>query len=147
MNPAPSTYHQLISGRLYVQLFALVDGERGGRVFSAPTDLQLGDHDIVQPDLMVILDHSMSIVTPTKVKGVPDIVIEILSSSTQENDRLLKNELYRRSRVPEYWIVDPDEHLLEQWVLKDDGYEREHDGHSVAPKVLTGAKVDLLKLW
>ena len=47
----------------------------------------------------------------------PDLIVEVLSPSTAGNDRTLKKEDYARHDVKEYWIVDADEHLVEQYVL------------------------------
>ena len=47
----------------------------------------------------------------------PDLIVEVLSPSTASNDRTLKKEDYARHGVAEYWIVDADERLVEQYVL------------------------------
>ena len=71
-----------------------------GVVFDAPTDVQLSETDIVQPDLVIVLQPNLTIITPTKLKGTPDLVVEIISPSSSNNDRVLKRELYRRAGVP-----------------------------------------------
>lgn len=147
-SPAPYTYHQTLSRRIQFQLYRLIEEKGLGQVFDAPTDLELSEVDIVQPDLIVILEANRRIVTPKKVKGVPDLVVEILSESTSPRDRGIKLELYRRSRVPEYWIVDPDEHILEQYVLEGEAY-RCVARHSAAVTFggLEGVQVDLTTVW
>ncbi len=114
VNPAPSTYHQTVSRRIQFLLYQGIELENLGVVYNAPVDLQLGDFNIVQPDIVVVLKANEKIITPTKIKGTPDLVIEILSPSSAENDRKLKRSLYEKSSVPEYWIVDPFEHELTQ---------------------------------
>ena len=47
----------------------------------------------------------------------PDLIVEVLSPSTATNDRTLKRQDYARHGVSEYWIVDADERLVEQYVL------------------------------
>jgi Uma2 family endonuclease len=44
--------------------------------------VQLSDHDIVQPDLVVVLAEHSERITPTKLNGPPDLIVEILSPST-----------------------------------------------------------------
>ncbi len=74
--------------------------------------------------------------------------MEILSKSSVGNDRVLKKELYRRSAVPEYWIVDPDDHAVEQYVLRDDAYELVGAQTAVISlQVLDGVRVDLSQVW
>ncbi len=47
----------------------------------------------------------------------PDFVVEILSPSTEKNDRTVKFLDYALHGVREYWIVDPEKHTVEQYVL------------------------------
>ena len=148
VNPAPSTNHQRFSRRIQFQLYDQIEETGRGEVFNAPTDLQLTDHDIVQPDLIVIMRERRLIITPTKIKGTPDLIVEILSPSTEKNDCILKKELYERLRVPEYWIVDPDEHSVEQFVWRDGKYvcEGAHT-KSIAVATIENVRVDLAKVW
>ncbi len=148
MNPAPVPDHQRVSGRLLFQLMEQIQQQGHGEVFHAPIDLQLADTDVVQPDLVVLLTPRLRFVTPIKIDGPPDLVIEILSPSTAKTDRTLKKELYRRSGVPEYWIVDQRERLLEQWLLREEAYALE-GAHSerVSFQELAGVSIDLTKVW
>jgi Uma2 family endonuclease len=148
VNPAPNTYHQTLSRRLQFQLYTQIELSGLGEVYDAPTDLQLSDHDIVQPDLIVVLKQHRIIITPTKIKGTPDLVVEILSDSTTKNDRGLKRELYQKSAVPEYWIVDPEEHRVEQYELRGERYEllgRHTD--LVSLRILENIRVNLTEVW
>ena len=47
--------------------------------------------------------------------GVPILVVEVLSPSTAQFDRIKKRRLYQRVGVPVYWIVDLDARLVEVW--------------------------------
>jgi len=49
--------------------------------------------------------------------GAPDLVVEILSPSTAKLDRGAKLQAYERAGVREYWIVDPDARVVEQYEL------------------------------
>jgi Uma2 family endonuclease len=51
----------------------------------------------------------------------PDFVVEVLSESTTKNDRGVKFEDYEQ-HVAEYWIIDPDEEVVEQYVRRPEGY-------------------------
>lgn len=148
MNPAPNTYHQTVSRRIQFQLYTQLELPGLGVVFDAPTDLQLSDMDIVQPDLIIVLQRNRHIVTPTKIKGIPDLVVEILSPASEVVDRVLKKELYRKSAIPEFWIVDPDEHAVDQFVLRQDAFQLlGRHAESVRLDVLSDVRVDLTRVW
>jgi Uma2 family endonuclease len=148
VNPAPDTYHQRLSRRIQFQLYTQIELQGLGEVFNAPADLQLSEWDIVQPDLIVVLTHKQTIIKPTRIKGSPDLVVEILSASSVRNDRVRKMELYRKSAIPEYWVVDPDQHVVEQFVLRDDAYELvDRHADSITVQVLEGVRVDLRAVW
>ena len=53
---------------------------------------------------------------------VPDLTIEVLSKSTAASDRGVKFEDYQAHGVGEYWILDADRELVEQYVLKGGAY-------------------------
>jgi Uma2 family endonuclease len=147
VNPAPNLYHQAVSKRLQYQLYTKIELAGLGTLYDAPCDVQLSDHDVVQPDLLVVLSSRSRIFTPTKVKGAPDLLVEILSPSSVQYDRNLKKKLYQRSGVREYWIVDPAEHSLEQFVLKEGEYQSRVVGDAVRPEFVDGIVIQLDEIW
>ena len=68
---------------------------------------------MLQPDILFISNERKGIITDKNVSGPPDLVIEILSPSTQERDRLVKRTLYALHGVKEYWIADPAAQSIE----------------------------------
>lgn len=147
MNPAPSIYHQIIAKRLFLALHSQLEPSNKGVVFFAPCDVQLSPHDIVQPDIVVVLSKHMHIITPTKIKGTPDLVIEILSPSTEERDRQLKKDQYLAAGVPEYWIVDPFEHTVDQLALENGEYKLRPEASVLELSVIPNVKVRLEEVW
>jgi Uma2 family endonuclease len=147
VNPAPNLYHQHVSRHLQHQLFLNIELTGQGVVINAPVDLQLGEHDIVQPDLVVVSKERRRIMTPTRVKGIPDLVVEILSPSNTKHDTELKRALYQRCGVPEYWIVSPDDHNLLQLVLANDVYRETWCESEVTMFVPPHTRVDLTRVW
>ncbi len=54
---------------------------------------------------------------------VPDFVVEVLSKSTEKRDRTIKMDDYALHGVKEYWIVDTDKEIIEQYILQKDIFE------------------------
>ena len=54
MSPAPETDHQTVSRWIQYQLFEQIEKQGTGHVFNAPTDVELTETDVVQPDLVII---------------------------------------------------------------------------------------------
>jgi Uma2 family endonuclease len=54
----------------------------------------------------------MEIVTKENIQGAPDLVVEILSESTRRRDERLKQDLYERFGVQEYWLVDVERRTI-----------------------------------
>ena len=107
---SPTTVHQFICAKLLTVLNSCIDEhELPCLALAAPTDVQLDmdDRTIVVPDLIVLCD--LKKLRKKLVYGAPDMVVEILSSSTQSRDMLWKNQKYQFAGVREYWIVNPDE--------------------------------------
>jgi len=128
MSPAPGSVHQIISATVSNELYNYLKGKRC-RVFSAPFDVRLirrllDDKDVttvVQPDICVICD-------PAKVDakgclGSPDIVVEILSPGNNKKELRNKFEAYEEAGVLEYWIINPTEKNLLQYILIDSRYQ------------------------
>ncbi len=115
MTPAPVLRHQTISLTLS---YFVKDHFRGKpcKPFFAPTDVVFDETNVVQPDLLVVCDpHKTS--NEKNIQGAPDLVVEVLSPSTRLKDRREKKLLYERFSVREYWIVYPDDELVERFTL------------------------------
>ena len=74
---------------------------------------------MVQPDLLCVVQENLGIIGQAGVNGAPDLVVEILSASTEKWDRTAKRRLYAAHGVREYWIVDPAAQTVE--VASHDG--------------------------
>ncbi len=108
MSPSPTPRHQDVLGNLFFE-FKLFLKEKSGKVFLSPIDVFFDRHaNAVQPDLVFILDENLSIINEdSNIQGVPDLIIEVLSSGNSDHDLKKKKLLYEKFGVKEYWIVDP----------------------------------------
>lgn len=123
MVPAPDFYHQVVSRNIEFLLWDFVKKNGLGVVVHAPVDVVLTDEDVLQPDILFISHERRHIITEKNVSGAPDLLIEILSSSTQERDKIVKRTLYAKHGVKEYWIVDPVAKKIEVMTSGGKGFE------------------------
>ncbi len=122
MSPRPAVNHNQVAFNV-ANLFHNYLKGKGCRAFSDGYDLFLDEENNFVPDMMVVCD-------PGKVKfdgihGAPDLVVEVLSPSTAKYDRGHKMRAYQRRGVREYWIVDPVNRAVEQYLLRDGTLELE----------------------
>jgi Uma2 family endonuclease len=122
VTPAPSTKHQRVSANLFKLLTRHIDERNLGKLFYAPIDLILDPTAVLQPDLLFVSSARQRIITEKAIEGAPDLVIEILSPATSRTDRVTKAQIYARHGVPAYWIVDPEQQVVEIYLLEGDGY-------------------------
>ena len=123
MTPAPTTLHQdvvlEIGALLRIRL-----REMGSpcRVFIAPTDVYFSEKDVVQPDVLIVCDREK--ILRRGIVEAPDVIFEVLSPSTEVKDRQEKMELYAKSRVKEYFLINPDLRFIEKHVFLEGGLKR-----------------------
>ena len=120
---APTTLHQHIIGELFFTMYAFFKHTLCNVILS-PIDVRLpvgkqGNtfKTVVQPDLCVIC-YKSKIVTQGII-GAPDLVVEILSPSNRQIEMHEKFEAYQASLVREYWIIQPGEQWMLQYVLNE----------------------------
>ena len=123
MSPSPTYFHQVISLNLSSALNRYVSENKLGKIIYAPFDVVLSMRDVVQPDLMFIRAERSDIIAEKNVVEAPDLVIEILSEATKTIDRTSKKILYEQNEVREYWIVDPQEETIDQFILREGAFE------------------------
>jgi len=105
----------------------------------------------VEPDLFLITGNQPGIVTAKNVQGAPALVIEVLSPGTRSRDQRLKRDLFERTGVREYWVVDPDANTVAVYRRSTpDGFEPAQvlagDENLVTP-VLPGFGLSLRELF
>lgn len=153
MMAPPMRIHQEVSGNLFAQIYAFLS-DKPCKVYSAPFGVRLFEQDndspndvdtLVEPDITVVCDHSK--LDKYGCKGVPDLIIEILSPSTARHDRFVKLNLYQRAKVREYWIVDPLNKTVEVCLPDENGrlsVTAVYSGEDTAKvAVLPGCEIDL----
>ena len=111
------TNHNTVTLNIAMLFKAYLQG-KPCKVFSEGADVYLTKKDRLVPDVMVVCNRD--IIKPKGVFGAPDLVVEVLSNSTAKLDRGYKKDLYERSGVKEYWLVDTNNRSIEVHLLQDE---------------------------
>ena len=123
MAPSPTPDHQDATGNLFIEISLFVRKNKLGRVFFAPLDLYLDEHsNVVQPDILFIANENPLIIDKRGLKGVPDLIIEVLSPGNKKYDSVKKKKLYEKFGVKEFWLVDPETKIANGFLLKGQIY-------------------------
>ncbi|HEX3043712.1 MAG TPA: type II toxin-antitoxin system prevent-host-death family antitoxin [Bacillota bacterium] len=109
---SPSFNHQIVVTEIAGQFYNYFKGKRC-RSLTAPLDVKLfgfatkfeEDPNVVQPDVIVVCDEE-KVNAANKYEGIPTLIVEVLSPSTKGKDMVTKLNLYMKSGVREYWIID-----------------------------------------
>jgi Uma2 family endonuclease len=145
MSLSPTTRHQIILRQLAFVIFDFVKHKkRGAEVFFSPYDVFLDEHsNAVQPDIVLVLAENKSIIKEDAIHGIPGMIIEILSPSNADHDLVRKKDLYEKSGIPEYWIVNPETKETVGFFLKDGKYrESEHYVGKIHSVILDNAEFE-----
>ncbi len=119
MAAAPILFHQDIVLELAMIINTFLKTHPMGKLYIAPTDVELDDKNIYQPDLLFVSHERSSILKGKRVVGSPDLIIEVLSEGTKRLDIGVKYKVYEQSGILEYWIVDPQKKSFKFYQLKD----------------------------
>ena len=121
--PRPRPRHALASSSLGDELvspFQKGRGGPGGWLILDEPEIHLDSGDILVPDLAGWRRERMPALPDTPYfETLPDWVCEILSPSTARLDRFSKMPIYAAQGVPHLWLIDPEAHTLEVYVLHD----------------------------
>ena len=105
----PHLYHQFVCDEILFRLQQWSNERKQGRAASAP-GLIFADDDDVAPDLVWMSTARMAdiIRADGKLHAAPELIVEVLSpgAANEKRDRELKQQLYSRRGVGEYWVVD-----------------------------------------
>lgn len=120
--PAANTEHAMIIMTLILRVFGPLTDTLGIQCFTAPVDVFLRGAGPVQPDLFVLLPDQVGLMSRRGIEGPPALVVEVLSPSNPERDRIVKRAAYARGGVREYWLVSPEAAIVEILALDGDRY-------------------------
>ncbi|MBF0606969.1 MAG: Uma2 family endonuclease [Candidatus Magnetobacterium sp. LHC-1] len=150
VSPSPLSKHQGIVFKLSTIINTYIRNKKIGKVFISPLDVILEDGlNRLQPDLIFIHKNNKHILQDW-IRGVPDMVCEVVSKNTLHMDTDKKKKIYQRYRVPEYWLVYPEYGTLEIYTIKDGEYELYSsaiDEGVVRSKAIEGLEVGVSEIF
>jgi Uma2 family endonuclease len=106
MSTAPSLYHQWIVSRVYRFVGQPAEDDGLGYSFMAPVGVIMPQCQPVQPDFVFVSRSNVGILQEGKIRGVSDLIVEVLSPGNRDYDEDVKLRAYAQCGVPEYGIVD-----------------------------------------
>jgi len=150
VTPSPIPIHQIAVSNLHRILSTFVETHNLGKVLVAPLDVYFDEETVVEPDILFIRKERLSIIDEQKVNGSPDVVIEVLSPSTESRDRGFKFKRYAQEGVKEYWIADPDSKTIELYHLSGNGFvlhQRYNRNDEVPSQYFSGLQFTVAEIW
>ena len=117
--------HNDVTGNLYKLLDTYVEEKGIGWVGVEKILTQFTRNDY-EPDICYFgIEKTAKFKSKQLLFPVPDFVVEVLSKSSKktiEHDTKTKYNDYEMHGVPEYWIVDPHEKTVKQFILENKKY-------------------------
>ena len=136
-------------GNLCAKLHSYVNAHGSGELGSEKVMISLTRNDY-EPDIMFFSKEKAENFSDEQLLfPAPDFVVEVLSNSTAKIDRNEKFVDYAAHGVAEYWIVDPENHIVEQYLNKDgrfDLFQKLHKG-SIESSVIQGFSIELTEIF
>ncbi len=118
--PMPTHRHQVILRFVFLALFKFLQ-PRGGNVLFAPLRLQIRPGKFREPDILLVRDSSDPRCQNRCWLGA-DLVVEVVSPENPERDTSEKRAGYAEARIPEYWIVNPEDETIMVLRLEGEQY-------------------------
>ncbi|MFM9963676.1 MAG: Uma2 family endonuclease [Planctomycetaceae bacterium] len=146
--PLPTFLHQRILLWLRQQMNDFVEPRDLGEVLIAPLPVRVAPRIYREPDILFLAtEHSDW--EEDQCSGGADLVVEIVSPNNKKRDLVQKRVEYARAKIPEYWIVNPQDGTVCVLNLKTRVYEERRfvAGEIATSRVLAGFQVVVTDLF
>jgi len=150
LTPSPGFKHQRTVAAIERALTTFVEEHDLGMVIVAPYDVVLDEGVVLQPDILFVTREKFHLLTEACLKGVPDLVVEVISPSSAGRDRIKKSRLYRRYGVRELWLVDPEARTAEVLTTGENGWYQAaacDEEDILTSPLLPGLKINLKEIF
>ena len=121
-SPASDGHNDAVKGLLKIaDTYAILKGLGKLQAEKALIALTRNDYE---PDLAFWKKETADTFTKlTNVYPAPDFIVEVLSKDSKKRDRVIKFKDYAAHGITEYWIIDPIQQTVEQYILTDPDME------------------------
>lgn len=146
--PMPTFSHQRIALWLLHRMQTFVESRDLGEVLIAPLPIRIAPRVYREPDILFLAKEHAGWEEEQCSAGA-DLVVEVVSPSNKKRDLVQKRSEYARAKIPEYWIVDPNDGTVRVLNLKGRSYEERKysSGDQAASQVLDGFQVNVADLF
>jgi Uma2 family endonuclease len=95
-----------------------------GKVYVSRVAFVMSEFRAPEPDVAFVSAARLGLVSAGRVKGAPDIAVEVVSHDSRSRDYVEKKRLYEQAGVREYWLIDPLQERAEFYLLRDGAFVR-----------------------
>jgi Uma2 family endonuclease len=149
VSPSPAFNHSYTDTQLRAILTVHINDNDLGMLLG-DVDTIFDDLNVRRPDILFIAKSRLHLIKGHGIPIIPDLCVEILSPSSATVDQTDKFDLYAKSGVPHYWIIDPKGHTFDAYKLAGKNYIKKASGRErdivKAPPFPT-CKITLAQLW
>jgi len=148
MHSPASNRHEDLFRFLFILIGGYLDEKGGAVVRGSRYPMRLDPHWSPEPDIMVVRSERLHLLTPRRLEGPADMVVEIASESDPGLDAREKLPRYRRAGIEEIWLLNPFEGVLAAEWRSATGYTAiaRADGR-MDSVVIPGFSIDVAWLW
>jgi Uma2 family endonuclease len=153
MTPPAKWGHAEIEAAIVHLLREHVMNEGLGVALGSSAGYELPTGDTLEPDASYVSNERLSKGPRPRPdefpRVVPSLVVEVISPSTARRDRTEKKEIYERSGVDEYWLVDPGRKEVIVFYRGEGAYGPGHTVRkgAIRSRVLPKLKITVEKLF
>jgi Uma2 family endonuclease len=139
--------HQNVIFILALFLKVYLQRTKVGILIQSNIPMKIDERNAPEPDLMVLLNAHRGQVT-SYVKGIADIVVDVVSPESDEHDYGRNRLLYEAAGVPEYWLIDQTRERIILYNLEGGLFkERPLLNNRITSDVLSRFSLDAALLW
>ncbi len=150
MSPSSTAWHQRVLTRIAVQIASYLEAHPVGEVLIG-VDVHLGTGprggDLVYRPDIVFINAERAADTRERIVGPPDLIVEVVSSTSRRYDNETKKGDYQRCGVGEYWVIDPQLDRMAFYYFREGSYvEIAVEGGTLKSEAIPGFALDLARV-